>query len=251
MLLLEDIRWRGGAFELSVPRWEVVAGEFHALAGCNGAGKSSLLKVIAGEAIGEGRVVLHGHELKRWPALTRARHLGVLPQNSSLNFPFSAGEVVALGATPLALNWRERQRLVRRQMRLTQCEHLAQRDYPRLSGGEKQRVHLARVLVQLSQADNSPLLLLDEPTSAQDLGQQQVVLELASNLARHRNFAVVAVLHDVNHSLRHATRVSLVAAGRVVDSGSPGDVLTAAAIHRHWGVAVAEFHSAEGERLLA
>jgi iron complex transport system ATP-binding protein len=175
----------------------------------------------------------------------------VLPQASELNFPFSAAEVVSLGKMPLNLGWREARQAVRRVMEQTDTARFADKDYRRLSGGERQRVHLARVLLQLGQAERAPVLLLDEPTSAQDLGQQHAILGLARGLANERGYGVVAVLHDINLSLRYAHRISLMQSGRLVECGDPRQVLTADTVSRYWGFPVEAYHNDDGARLLA
>lgn len=225
-----------GGFTLDIPRWSAAGGKLHALVGCNGAGKSTLLRALTGEvAATAGCVSLHGVALQDWAANTRARHLAILPQASHLSFGFKAREVVALGLTPLTLGWRLAEREIRRVMTLTNCVDLAERPYPRLSGGQQQRVHLARVLLQLSQAEHVPVLLLDEPTSAQDIGQQHRLLTLAQQLCEERGYAVVAVLHDLNHALRYAHQASLLHAGALVDSDCTGKLITPATITRFWG----------------
>jgi iron complex transport system ATP-binding protein len=251
VLVLERIALERGGFGLSVQRWQARGGELHALLGRNGAGKSTLLRVIAGEMSFAGSVRLHGRELGDWSPLERARHLAVLPQASQLSFGFSAAEVVRLGATPLTLGWRELGQAVERAMAFTDCAGLARQPYPKLSGGEKQRVHLARVLLQLSQAEQPPLLLLDEPTSAQDLGQQHGLLGSVRELCEQRGMGVVAVLHDLNQSLRYAHCCSLVDGGRLVAEGAPADVLTPATVRRYWGYPATRAEDAEGRWLLA
>ncbi len=235
MLALNRVELLNGGFSLRIERWQALTGQLHALLGCNGAGKSTLLRLIAGEVSYRGSASLHGIELGNWPLQERARHLAVLPQNSQLSFGFSAEEVVALGATPLRLGWREQRVEVRRVMELAQCAQLAGQAYPRLSGGEKQRVHLARCLLQLSQAERSPLLLLDEPTSAQDLGQQHTLLQRVRELCEQEHYGVVAVLHDLNQALRYAHRASLLDAGRLVGEGAPQDLLTPERVQVFWG----------------
>jgi iron complex transport system ATP-binding protein len=115
------------------------------------------------------------------------------------------------------------------------CLALAKRAYPTLSGGERQRVQLARVLLQLSEAETQPLLLLDEPTSAQDLGHQHAVLSLLRALAKENNYLVLAILHDLNQVLRYSDECLLLQQGAVVASGRPGEVLTPAMVERCWG----------------
>ena len=189
---------------------------------------------------------MHDLELERWDAPARARHLAVLPQSSQLSFAFTAEEVVALGATPLVLGWRELQREVRRVMDLAACANLADKAYPRLSGGEKQRVHFARVLLQLSQAVRPPLLMLDEPTSAQDLGQQHAMLDTVRSLCHESGFGVVAVLHDLNHAIRYADRCTVLDAGRIVREGAPAYILTPDCIQSFWGYRPELAHCAGG-----
>jgi iron complex transport system ATP-binding protein len=247
VLALENIELRHGGFSLKLDHWRAEAGQFHALLGCNGAGKSTLLKLVAGELPYRGRACLHERELDRWNPVQRARHLAVLPQASQLNFGFTAAEVVALGATPLALGWRELQTELRRAMDLAQCGALAKQSYPRLSGGEKQRVHLARCLLQLSQAERAPLLLLDEPTSAQDLGQQHTLLQRIRELCDQAGYGVVAVLHDLNHALRYAQHASLLDAGRLVADGEPADLLTPSRVQAFWGYGAEWVQSERGD----
>ncbi len=240
----------GSSFGLGVDDWGASQGQLHALLGRNGAGKSTLLKCIAGELTYRGSICLHDLDLSRWDSTVRARHLAVLPQASQLNFSFSAAEVVALGATPLAMGWRDVQAEVRRVMSLAQCEHLRDAAYPGLSGGEKQRVHFARCLLQLSQADKPPLLLLDEPTSAQDLGQQHSLLQQVRRLAEEEGYSVVAVLHDLNQALRYAHRATLLDAGKVVREDTPQLLLTPERVQVFWGYPAERVVNQRGEAVL-
>ena len=219
---------------LSVERLSVAAGESVALIGPNGAGKSTLLKTIAGEQRAYGHIALHGRPIDDWPMRERARHVGVLPQASHLAFPFSAAEVVSLGLMPLAVSRSDGERLVQQAMADADCQHLAGRNFMALSGGEKQRVQLARVLVQLQQAKQAPLLLLDEPVSAQDLGQQHGLLAMASGLCRERGFTVMAVLHDLNQALRYSQRCLVLQGGEVLADGAPDAVLSEDFVSSVW-----------------
>jgi iron complex transport system ATP-binding protein len=246
MLELENLALVNSGFSLHVDTWHSGSGVLHALLGCNGAGKSTLLRVIAGELPHTGAARFHGTDLRQWDATLRARHVAVLPQHSQLSFGFTAEEVVALGATPLSLGWRRVRAQVRRAMSVARCEELVGKPYPRLSGGEKQRVHLARCLLQLSQAERSPLLLLDEPTSAQDLGQQHTLLQRVRALCAERDYAVLAVLHDLNHALRYAHRATLLDAGRVVATAPPGELLSPQRVETHWGYRAEYLRSERG-----
>lgn len=210
------------------------SGRVNAIVGPNGAGKSSLLRAITGELPCRGRIMLHQRSLADWGRIEKARHLACLSQQHELSFPFSAREVVAMGLTPLALSRAEARQHIRRYMSLCDCAHLANRLYPGLSGGEKQRVQLARILLQLSQAEQAPLLLLDEPTSAQDLGQQHAILTLARSLAQTQNFTVVAVLHDLNQVLNYADHCAILQHGTLYAQGTPNTLLTPERIETVW-----------------
>ena len=235
MLRIEHIQCQHqGRTLLQVDNLFVASGELMGVLGPNGAGKSTLLKAISGERRTTGRISFHGRALEQWQPTALARHLAVLPQSSQLTFAFRAREVVALGLTPLRLNRRQSEQAIRQVMTETDCWQLADRDYPTLSGGERQRVQLARVLLQLSQAEQAPLLLLDEPTAAQDLGQQHRLLQLATALCHQRDFAVVAILHDLNQVLRYCSRACLLNGGRLVGEGTPEALLDVATVEKHW-----------------
>jgi iron complex transport system ATP-binding protein len=200
-------------------------GHLTVLLGPNGTGKSSLLKVITQELPMRGDVFFHGKAIQKWPSRTLAKHMGVLPQTSSLVFNFLAQEVVELGGIALDCPNAEIQKLAQKNMQRTDTEHLATRSYPSLSGGEKQRVHFARVLTQLEQSDEKKLLLLDEPTAALDLSHQHQTLTLAKKLAQ-QGAAVVIVMHDLNLAAQYADRVMILNEGNIVADGSPWQVLT-------------------------
>lgn len=235
MLTLKNVRCEvAGKQLLNLDSLELKPGEFLALLGPNGAGKSTLLKSVSSDMPASGEIKLHGKRLSDWPGLVRARHLGVLPQANQLIFPFTAKEVVALGLTPLRLSRKQADLAIREKMELTDCWHFASRAYPTLSGGERQRVQLARVILQLSQADQPPLLLLDEPTSAQDLGQQHGILALAKTLAHEHIFGVIAVLHDLNQVLQYCDRACVMTDGQLRQEGEPNEILTQDLIQRYW-----------------
>ena len=213
-------------------------GTVTALLGPNGAGKSTLLKCLTGEVSCRGEISLLGTPRASWPGEALARQLGVLPQSSTLSFPFLCEEVVALGRLPHSEPHQERDRIVRAALKHAGVAHLAHRLYPDLSGGERQRVQFARVLAQLWQpTDREPierLLLLDEPTAALDLKYQHQLLDIARALAR-RNTTVLVVLHDLNLAARYADRLLMLANGRLMADGSPAEVLTAPLLQALYG----------------
>jgi iron complex transport system ATP-binding protein len=206
---------------------DVQPGRITTVLGPNGAGKTTLLRVLAGELPPDtGSVSLGGRLIGEWTPRQRARHLAVLPQHSLLNFPFTASEVVMLGRTPHDSGLVHDREIVTQALTAVDGDYLAERIYTQLSGGEKQRVHLARVLAQIwaPLPEGERYLLLDEPTSSFDLAHQQLTLEIVRHLA-YQGVGVLMVLHDINLAARCAHRMILMQCGRVVAAGAPAEVL--------------------------
>lgn len=218
---------------------EVRPGEVHALLGPNGSGKSTLLRLLAGELQpSAGDLHLNGRPLQTWSALEQAQQRAVLSQNHALDFPFTATEVVALGRLAAAHEAGTVARdIIRQALRLTDAEVFADHLYPTLSGGERARVQLARVLVQVW--ESAPLgpryLLLDEPTAHLDLKHQHHCLRVIRERAK-QGLGALVVLHDPNLALHYADRVTLLQQGRVTASGAPIEVLTPETIQQVYGV---------------
>ena len=239
---LEIDVWRDGRPILSQVSLDVRPSELLAVVGPNGAGKSTLLGALAGELpCRTGQVLLEGVPLARWKPLARALKLGVLPQDSSLVFGFTAMEVVLLGRAPhqRGRSTSEDVRIACTALDATGTRHLADRSYPTLSGGERQRVHLARVLAQLWEppTQGHRYLLLDEPIANLDLAHQQLVLTLAVRFALQGG-AVLAILHDLNLAMRCAHRLAVLSHGRVVALGPPAQVLQPDLIETTFGLEV-------------
>ncbi|MEU9306545.1 heme ABC transporter ATP-binding protein [Streptomyces sp. NPDC048256] len=200
---------------------EVRAGEVLALVGPNGAGKSTLLGALAADLpTARGVVRILGRAATDWTAPELALRRAVLPQAAALSFPFTVEEVVRMGRAPHASSPAEDDRTVASAMAATEVSGFAARPFSALSGGERARVALARVLAQ-----RAPLLLLDEPTAALDLKHQELVLRLCRERAREGD-AVVVVLHDLGLAAAYAHRVAILCAGRVAADGPPGEVFT-------------------------
>jgi len=242
---------RGGRRILDLEEITVAPGQLFGILGPNGAGKSTLLRILAGELRPDsGEARLDGVPLAAWGAGALARRRAVLPQASTLGFPLRAEEVVALGRLPHAGRG-ERHQAVRAAMAEAGVAHLAQRSHATLSGGEQQRVQLARVLAQLHGVPPAEsVLFLDEPTSALDLPHQHAIMAVAAARAR-AGATVVAVLHDLNLAARHCGRLLLMAGGRRVAEGPPADLLTPALVQRAYGIAMRRLPDPErGEVLL-
>jgi iron complex transport system ATP-binding protein len=225
---------------------EARAGEVLALVGPNGAGKSTLLAVLSGERRPDaGSATLDGRPLHEFAPLELARRRAMLTQDNTLSFPFRVREVLEMGRSP----WARTPQLADDERALaaaaTQADvaHLLDRRFTELSGGERARVSLARVLAQ-----DTGIVLLDEPTAALDLRHQEDVLRVSRELASAGR-TVVLVLHDLSLAGAVAHRVGLLSAGRLVALGSPAEVLTADAIGEVYGVEV-EVISRDGTLLV-
>lgn len=207
-------------------------GEIVAILGPNGAGKSTLLRQLTGYLKPDaGECWLFGKPLPAWQTAELAKTRAMMRQNSHMAFPFSVQEVIRMGRHPhRSRNTHDETGHI---MALCGCETLASRDYRHLSGGEQQRVQLARLLVQLWEPVPSPKwLFLDEPTSALDIHHQQQLFRLLRTLVNERQFNVCCVLHDLNLASRYADRVLLLEEGKIVGNGTPQAVLTQSQLTR-------------------
>lgn len=213
----------GGKAVLREVDLPVMAGEVLALVGPNGAGKSTLLAALAGDLpLASGRILLSGQPLNHWRAEELALRRAMLLQQVQLSFPFSVLDVVRMGRAPWSNTTASAldDELVGYAMSATDVANFAGRKFSELSGGEKARVALARVLAQ-----DTGVLMLDEPTAALDLRHQELVLQVARARAAAGR-AVVVVLHDLNLAAGYADKVAVLEKGRLAALGAPGEVLT-------------------------
>jgi len=214
---------------------EIRSGEVLALVGPNGAGKSTLLGVLSGDVRPtHGSVLIAGRDIRSLRHLELARLRSVLTQENQVSFPFTVNEVVEMGRSPW-MKTAERENdaaAIEAAIRATDIAHLGERRYTSLSGGEKARVSLARVLAQAAGT-----VFLDEPTAALDLRHQEDVMRTARALAAEGR-AVVVVVHDLSLAGAYADRVALIADGRLESTGTPLEVLTAERVERVYGLPV-------------
>lgn len=216
----------------------VEAGQVTVLVGPNGAGKSSLLKVLTGELNpSQGCVFLNQRELSQWGIQDKANVLAVLPQHSELNFPFTANEVVGLGCIPHTTGYTVDQKIIADALQMVDANYLQRRLYTQMSGGEKQRVQLARVLAQIWNPNKlgGQFLVLDEPTAAFDLAHQQMTLEIVKQFSR-RGVGVLMVVHDLNLAAKCADNLVVVNGGMIEAVGSPNNILTEQLIEKVFDV---------------
>jgi cobalamin transport system ATP-binding protein len=217
--------------------FSVEHGEWVTLIGPNGAGKSTLLRALAGLVDHRGTVALDGQPLRRLGRRELARRLAVVPQVPLMPAGMTIREYVLLGRTPyVSYAGREGRRdhsAVEQALARLDLAGLAERQLGTLSGGERQRAVLARALAQ-----EAPLLLLDEPTTALDAGRQQEALELIDALRLDAGLTVVAAMHDLTLAGQYAPRLLLLSGGRIVAQGAAAEVLTEALVAEHYGARV-------------
>jgi iron complex transport system ATP-binding protein len=203
---------------------EVQSGEILALIGPNGAGKSTLIRAASGVIAYTGHVRTNGDDFASLSTLQRAKYIATVPQAVSLPPAYSVWETVLLGRTPylgfLGQPSQKDEEIARQSLARVSALPLADRRVGELSGGEQQRVLLARALCQ-----STPILLLDEPTAHLDLQYQVSLLELVSELAHKDHLAVLVALHDLNLAAHYADRIALMVAGNIKAMGKPKEVL--------------------------
>lgn len=211
-------------------------GEFVGLLGPNGSGKSTLLRVLSGVLKpSRGQVWLEGYPLSQLQAKDVARRLAFVPQREDVAFSFTAWEVVLLGRAPYIGWWgKERAddvRAAQRAMERTDSASLAERAMGTLSGGERQRVILARGLAQ-----ETPVLLLDEPLTHLDVAHQVGTLSLLRQLNREEGLTILSALHDINLASEFCDRLVVLRQGQIVADGTPSEVVTPSILSRVFGL---------------
>ena len=215
----------------------VDGGEWLALIGPNGAGKTTLLRAIARLVPFAGDISLDGRPVAELSRSELSRLVAVVPQEPSTPPWMTVGEYVLLGRTPhlgpLAKEGAHDREAAARALGRLDLLPFVQRRLGTLSGGEKQRVVVARALAQ-----EAPIVLLDEPTAALDIGHQQQALDLLDVLRQESGLTLVAAMHDLTLAAQYADRMLLLDGGRVVADGAPVDVLTEAMIAEHYGAAI-------------
>lgn len=240
MIVVKELTYQIGKKELLHQlSFEAKAGELLAILGANGAGKSTLMKLLCREIVpGKGEIRFRGLNLQQYKLPELAKQRAVLSQHNTISVSFIVNELVMMGRYPhfdhvpaagdIAI--------VKKAMEETGVTHLAGRDYNTLSGGEQQRVQLARVIAQIYDCADG-CLFLDEPTNGLDLLYQQQMMEMARRLA-DRGYCVICILHDINFASRFADKILMLKDGRKVAMGTPVEVINCENIHETFSINV-------------
>lgn len=236
----------GGARILDGVDLAVEPGGWISIVGPNGAGKTTLIRVLSGALKAHaGRVVIGSDDLKTLRARERARRIALVPQTPVVPVGVTALDYVLLGRTPhlpfFGSESHEDLDVARGTLDRLGVGDLADRDVESCSGGERQRVFLARALAQ-----QAPILLLDEPTTALDIGHQQEVLDLVDGLRGEHGIAVISTMHDLTLAGLYADELVLLGGGQVVERGPAAAVLTEESLKRHFGARVSVLPGAHG-----
>jgi iron complex transport system ATP-binding protein len=211
---------------LRAVNFTIQAGEFVGILGPNGSGKTTLMLALSGViGIRQGQITIQGAPLQGLAPRKRAQRTAVVAQEGAVRLPFSCAEVVRMGRYPHQQRWRlETPRdveVVRRAMELTDAGVLAERLITAISGGEKQRVMMARALAQ-----ETPILLLDESTSAMDIHRKLQMFKVLEQLNREEGTTILTVLHDINLAALFCDRIIFLRDGEKVADGPPHEMLT-------------------------
>lgn len=219
--------------------FDVKAGELLSIIGANGAGKSTLLRLLCGEIASQsGKILIRNKAIESYKLDELALFRSVLAQNNTLSVSFRVQELVMMGRYPHfdSLPREEDIRIVKDAMEETGVVQFSNRYYNTLSGGEQQRVQLARVIAQIYDQPNG-ILFLDEPTNGLDILYQQQILSLARNLA-DRGYCVISILHDINFASRYAHKVLMLKQGETIAFGEPQQVISCENIHNAFNIHV-------------
>ncbi|MGY0216747.1 ABC transporter ATP-binding protein [Endozoicomonadaceae bacterium StTr2] len=240
--VLKSLSYRAGGREvLHQLDTSIAEGKITAIVGPNGSGKSTLLKLLAGlEPATSGELSILGRPAAKWPRQQLAKELAMLPQSSPVPMAISVRELVACGRFPWVGSFgrmtAEDHQAVDEALERTGMAALADRDVNNLSGGERQRVWLALTLAQQTR-----VLLLDEPTSWLDIGHQLRLVDIVQTLNREKKVTVVWVLHDLNQAARYSDNLLVMQQGRLVRQGTSAEVMDQELLQSVFGVHAAKY----------
>jgi len=206
--------------------FEIKKNSFISILGPNGAGKSTIVKLISKVLTGYGgEILVEGQNIKNLSQIEIAKKIAVVPQSTSIGFNFSVFETVMMGRYPYLSRFKsesqEDHKIVTEVMKVTRTEIFKDKNYNELSGGEKQRVIIAQTLVQ-----NSPIIILDEPTSHLDINFQIEFMELFFSLFKNNQKTIIGIFHDINLDIQYSEKIMLLKDGDIFCYGNVEEVIT-------------------------
>ncbi len=222
----------GNNYVLSNISFEVEKGCFFTIIGPNGSGKSTLMKILAGILrYKQGEILIKGKNLKKYSGKQLARHAAYVPQTISADFPFTVKEFILLGRSPhqgiLGLNSETDHIIAERAMKFTDTTALSKREINNISGGERQRVFIAKAICQ-----QSGILLLDEPASSLDLAHQIRLMDLLERLKNETSTTIIMVSHDINLAAMYSDSMAFIKDGSIVEKGSAKRIITPSILNK-------------------
>lgn len=225
----------GGRAVLRDISFSVGGGDFFVIIGPNGSGKTTLMRAMAGiQKQQAGRIEILARAMTGYKRKEFARQVAFVPQGITTGFPFTVAELVLMGRAPynstLGLETDHDYQVAEQAMRFTEVAHLAGRKLDQLSGGEQQRVFIARAICQ-----EPEILLLDEPTAALDLAHQVRIMDLMEKLKTEKGVTIVMVSHDINLAAMYGDQLLLLSDGRIVRRGTPGEILNFETLEQTYG----------------
>jgi iron complex transport system ATP-binding protein len=232
---------------LSTITFSIQKGDFFIVIGPNGSGKTTLLKIISGLVkLQQGHITILDQSIQSYTRKALAQKIAYVPQMVSMDFPFTVLEVVLMGRSPhlgpLGLGQEKDIEIAAKAMAFTGVEHLTDRKLEQLSGGEQQRVLIARAICQ-----DPEVILLDEPTASLDLAHQVRIMDMMENLKKEKNVTIVMVSHDVNLAAMYGENLLLLKEGRIVGRGRAKDVITYQVLEKAYGCTILVDESPIGE----
>ena len=242
-LQIRDLSFSYGSTQiLKDINMELDSSDVLGIVGPNGAGKSTLIRCIDRILVPQqGTVLLDGQEMKQMSSMEIAKKIGYVPQSISNTFPATVFDTVLMGRRP-HLGWRSSEEdidTVLEVLTMLKIKYLAMRDFNEISGGQQQKVLIARALAQ-----DAEILLLDEPTSNLDIRHQLEVMEILTKLVKKKGLSVMMAIHDLNLASRYSDRIIMLNGGSIRDTGDPVSVLTAENIQSVYGAEVIVKHEA-------
>lgn len=226
-LKIEDVQFKYGKKEvLKDISFNIKEGEFISIIGPNGSGKSTLLKTLNNiYTPNKGNVYLFGKKIQKIKRRDIAKNISLVPQETYINYEFTVEDIVSMGRHPYKRRFEKEdekdKRIIKEALKMTSTYSLRNSLITEISGGERQRVIIAKALAQ-----DSSIILLDEPTSSLDINHQIEVLEILKDLNKNKNTTVIIVLHDINIAARYSDKIVFLDKGQIISKGTPEEVVT-------------------------